>query len=83
MSLFGGRWTVDALGWKGTSGGINKQTVTERVLASLQPGGIVLMHIGSNPEDGSTLDADALPEMIDRIRAAGYGFTTLDAVLGG
>jgi hypothetical protein len=41
------------------------------------------MHIGSNPEDGSTLDADALPEMIDRIRAAGYGFTTLDAVLGG
>ena len=77
------RWTVDTLGWKGTSGGINKQTVTERVLASLQPGGIVLMHIGSNPEDGSTLDADALPEMIDRIRAAGYGFTTLDAVLGG
>lgn len=77
------RWTVDTLGWKGTSGGINTQTVTERVLASLQPGAIVLMHLGSNPEDGSTLDADALPEMIDRIRAAGYGFTTLDAVLGG
>lgn len=77
------RWTVDTLGWKGTSGGINTQTVTERVLASLQPGEIVLMHLGSNPEDGSTLDADALPEMIDRIRAAGYGFTTLDAVLGG
>lgn len=77
------RWTVDTLGWKGTSGGINTLTVTERVLASLQPGEIVLMHIGSNPEDGSTLDADALPEMIDRIRAAGYGFTTLDAVLGG
>lgn len=76
------RWTVDTLGWKGTSGGINTQMVTERVLASLQPGAIVLMHIGSNPEDGSTLDADALPEMIDRIRATGYGFTTLDAVLG-
>ncbi|MBT2515428.1 polysaccharide deacetylase family protein [Arthrobacter sp. ISL-30] len=71
------RWTVDTLGWKGTSGGISTQTVTDRVLASLQPGEIVLMHIGSNPDDDSTLDADALSQMIDRISAAGYGFVTL------
>lgn len=77
------RWTVDTLGWKGTSGGISTQTVTDRVLAGLQPGEIVLMHIGSNPDDGSTLDADALPQMIDRIRAAGYGFVTADVLLGG
>jgi hypothetical protein len=77
------RWTVDTLGWKGTSGGISTQTVTDRVLAGLQPGEIVLMHIGSNPDDGSTLDADALPLMIDRIRAAGYGFVTPDVLLGG
>lgn len=76
------RWTVDTLGWKGTSGGISTQTVVERVVAGLQPGEIVLMHIGSNPEDGSTLDADALPQMIDRISAAGYGFITLDVLLG-
>ncbi|MCO4254178.1 polysaccharide deacetylase family protein [Pseudarthrobacter cellobiosi] len=55
------RWTVDTLGWKGTSGGISTQTVTDRVLAALQSGEIVLRHIGSNPDDGSTLDADALP----------------------
>lgn len=76
------RWTVDTLGWKGTSGGISTQTVVERVLAGLQPGEIVLMHLGSNPDDGSTLDADALPQMIDRISAAGYGFVTLDELLG-
>lgn len=76
------RWTVDTLGWKGSSGGITAQIVADRVLARLQPGEIVLMHIGSNPDDGTTLDADALPGMIERIRQAGYAFTTLDALLG-
>ena len=76
------RWSVDALGWKGTSGGMTAQLVADRVVAGLQPGEIVLMHIGSNPDDGTTLDADALPQIISRIRQAGYGFTTLDAVLG-
>lgn len=75
------RWTVDTLGWKGTSGGITAQAVADRTLAALQPGEIVLMHLGSNPDDGTTLDADALPALIDRIRAAGYGFVTLDALL--
>ncbi|WCI07645.1 hypothetical protein PJ267_12470 [Arthrobacter sp. OVS8] len=42
----------------------------------------MLMHIGSNPDDGTTLDADALPGMIERIRQAGYGFTRLDALVG-
>lgn len=75
------RWTVDTLGWKGTSGGVTPQAVADRTLAALRPGEIVLMHIGSNPDDGTTLDADALPDIIDRIRAEGYGFVTLDALL--
>jgi peptidoglycan-N-acetylglucosamine deacetylase len=68
--------------WKGTSGGASVQSVADRVRAGLQPGEIVLMHIGSNPDDGTTLDADALPQVIDRIRTAGYGFATLDSLLG-
>ena len=76
------RWSVDTLGWKGTSSGVTAQVVADRVLAGLQPGEIVLMHIGSNPDDGTTLDAAALPQVISRIRQAGYGFTTLDALLG-
>jgi peptidoglycan/xylan/chitin deacetylase (PgdA/CDA1 family) len=75
------RWTVDTLGWKGTSSGISAQQVADRVLAALRPGEIVLMHIGSNPDDGSTLDADALPQIIERVRAAGYSFVTLDSLL--
>jgi peptidoglycan/xylan/chitin deacetylase (PgdA/CDA1 family) len=73
------RWTVDTLGWQGTSGGQSAATVLNRVLAGLTPGEIVLMHVGSNPDDGSTLDAAALPQIISELRARGYGFTTLDA----
>lgn len=71
------RWTVDTLGWKGRSGG-TAHDVVERVIGELQPGEIVLMHVGSNPDDHSMLDAEALPDLIDAIRAHGYGFTTLD-----
>lgn len=71
------RWTVDTLGWKGTSGGQSAKTVHDRVLAALKPGEIVLMHVGANPDDGSTLDASALPSIIDSIRARGYSFVSL------
>ncbi len=74
-------WTVDSLGWKGTSGGVTVDSVVSRVVGARTPGAIVLMHVGSNPTDGSTLDADALPEIIDGLRAQGYSFVTLDALL--
>jgi peptidoglycan/xylan/chitin deacetylase (PgdA/CDA1 family) len=76
------RWTVDTLGWQGTSGGMTVQKVIDRVLAALQPGEIVLMHVGSHPTDGSMLDAAALPQVIDQIRARGYSFVTLSALAG-
>lgn len=76
------RWTVDSLGWKGTSGGMTTQSVANRVVSAATPGGIVLMHVGSNPADGTTLDAAALPGIIDRLRAAGYSFVTLRALTG-
>lgn len=75
-------WTVDTLGWKGTSGGQSADTVVRRVLSGATPGQIVLMHVGANPDDGTTLDADALPRVITGLRAAGYGFVTLQALLG-
>lgn len=76
------RWTVDTLGWKGTSEGQSVATVLRRVLDAAVPGEIVLMHVGAHPKDGSTLDADALPRVIDELRARGFGFVTLEAVLG-
>ncbi len=75
-------WTVDTLGWKGTSGGVTVQEVIDRVLSHRRPGEIVLMHGGSDSHDGSTLDADALPTVIRRLRADGYSFVTMDYLDG-
>jgi peptidoglycan-N-acetylglucosamine deacetylase len=72
------RWTVDTLGWMGGQG----QTVPgaiRRVVGSLRPGAIILMHIGSaGDRDRSTIDAHALPGVIDAVRRHGYTFTTLE-----
>jgi peptidoglycan/xylan/chitin deacetylase (PgdA/CDA1 family) len=78
------RWTVDSLGWQGTMGGTREASfVRDRVLNAAKPGGIVLMHVGSNPDDHSTLDGDALPSIIAGLRERGYTFVTLDALLSG
>lgn len=75
-------WTVDSLGWQGTSNGGTAAAVVSRVVAARTPGEIVLMHVGANPDDGTTFDADALPAVIDSLRAHGYSFVTLDLLLG-
>jgi peptidoglycan/xylan/chitin deacetylase (PgdA/CDA1 family) len=75
-------WTVDTLGWEGTSMGQSLASVTSRAVARLQPGEIILMHVGANPHDHSTLDADALHGIITAIRARGYRFTTLTEYYG-
>ncbi len=74
-------WTVDTLGWQGTSGGQSTATVRGRVLANLRPGEIILMHVGSNPTDHSTLDADALQGVINDLKAEGYGFVVVPSFL--
>ena len=76
------RWTVDTLGWEGTAGHISTSVVVSRVLAAARPGEIVLMHVGSNPDDQTTFDADALAQVIGGLRARGYSFVTLDALTG-
>lgn len=75
------RWTVDTLGWKGTSDGMSVEKVTQRVLDGASPGGIILMHLGAHPSDGSTLDADALPGIIAGLKAKGYALVTLEVVI--
>jgi peptidoglycan/xylan/chitin deacetylase (PgdA/CDA1 family) len=74
------RWTVDTLGWMGTSGGQSVDSVVARVHNALRPGAIVLMHVGAHPTDGSTLDAQALGRVITMIRQHGYTLVTLEAL---
>jgi hypothetical protein len=40
------------------------QGVIDRVVGAARPGEIVLMHVGYNPDDHTTLDAQALPTVI-------------------
>ena len=54
------------------------------ILAALSAkGGFRHLLAQFQPGRTSTLDADALPETIDRISATGYGFVTLDELTGG
>lgn len=77
------RWTIDTLGYEGTSGGQSVSKIVAKVMAKATPGGVVLMHQGDNPTDHTTLDADALPQIIDGLRAKGYRFVTLADSLRG
>ncbi len=69
-------WTVDTLGWEGTSLGQSTASVFAHAVEHLGPGEIILMHVGANPTDHSTIDADALGRIIGAIRARGYRFVT-------
>lgn len=75
------RWTIDSLGWKGTSGGQSKDLVEQNVLKKIAPGSIVLMHLGSNPDDKTQLDSQALPDVIAKLKEDGYQFVTLSQLL--
>lgn len=61
-------WTFDSLGWKG----LPADQIVDRVLDKAEPGAIVVMHAGSQSQDGP-----ALGRVIDGLRAAGYTFTTV------
>jgi peptidoglycan/xylan/chitin deacetylase (PgdA/CDA1 family) len=73
------RWTVDTLGWMGAARQSPSGAV-RRVVDSLRPGEIILMHVGSAGDvDRSTIDAHALAGVIAAVRRHGYGFTTFPA----
>jgi peptidoglycan/xylan/chitin deacetylase (PgdA/CDA1 family) len=68
-------WDVDPTDWA-TPG---SATVYSRIVGAAQPGSIILMHDGGG-DRGGTLDA--LPSIIDTLRARGYRFATVSALLG-
>jgi peptidoglycan/xylan/chitin deacetylase (PgdA/CDA1 family) len=71
------RWSLDTWGWMGPAEGQSEATVLHRVATMLEPGAILLLHIGAN-KDGSTLDADALPAILRLLKQRGYRMVTLD-----
>ena len=71
-------WSVDTLDWKGTPASQILQFVNKEV----SPGGIILEHClaGHPGELNGTLQA--LPNIIDNLRAQGYEFVTIPTLLG-
>ena len=65
-------WTIDTLDWKPER---TTAQIKATVLGKLQPGAIVLMHVGSKQE------AQVLPEIIAEIKARGYRFVNLREAL--
>jgi len=68
-------WDVDPRDWSlpGTA------EIYSNVVGNAKPGAIILMHDGGGPRDETLA---ALPEIIDALRAKGYGFETVSALLG-
>jgi peptidoglycan/xylan/chitin deacetylase (PgdA/CDA1 family) len=65
-------WTIDTLDWKPER---TPAQIKATVLDKLQPGAIVLMHVGSKQT------AQVLPELLTEIEARGYGFVDLREAL--
>ncbi len=68
-------WDVDPRDWSLPGSG----EIYSNIVTNAKPGAIILMHDGGGPRD-ETLTA--LPEIIDTLRARGYGFETVSALLG-
>jgi peptidoglycan/xylan/chitin deacetylase (PgdA/CDA1 family) len=68
-------WDVDPRDWT-TPGAA---AVYARVVGAARPGSIILMHDGGGPRGGTL---EALPRIIDTLRARGYRFATVSALLG-
>ena len=68
-------WDVDPADWSTPGTG----AIYSRVVDAAQPGSIILMHDGGGPRDETLA---ALPQIIDALRARGYGFATVTGLLG-
>ncbi|MFN8163872.1 MAG: polysaccharide deacetylase family protein [Solirubrobacterales bacterium] len=68
-------WDVDPRDWSTPGTG----AIYSNIVGNAQPGSIILMHDGGGPR-GETLAA--LPQIIDALRARGYGFETVTQLLG-
>ncbi|HVX32694.1 MAG TPA: polysaccharide deacetylase family protein [Solirubrobacterales bacterium] len=68
-------WDVDPRDWSLPGSG----AIYDNIVNNAKPGAIILMHDGGGPRD-ETLTA--LPQIIDTLRAKGYDFETVSALLG-
>lgn len=68
------QWDTDSLDWRNP--GVD--TIVQRVVGHAHPGDIILLHAS----DSSKQTHEALPIIIDQLRAQGYDFVTVGQLLG-
>jgi len=68
-------WDVDPRDWSLPGSG----AIYSNIVANARNGSIILMHDGGGPRDETLA---ALPQVIDALRARGFGFTTVSELLG-
>jgi polysaccharide deacetylase family sporulation protein PdaB len=67
------QWDTDSLDWKNPG----VQTIISRVVTKAHPGDIILLHAS----DSCKQTHEALPAIIDQLRAQGYEFVTVSQLL--
>ncbi|MFN8638921.1 MAG: polysaccharide deacetylase family protein [Dehalococcoidia bacterium] len=65
-------WTIDSMGWRG----LDAASITRRCLDAASPGAIYIFHVGEQSRDG-----DALPAVIEGLRARGFDIVPLAELL--
>lgn len=66
-------WNIDSLDWKNPG----RDVIVERVMKRLKPGGIILLHASDTPRQ----TAEALPILLEKIKAEGYKIVTVGDLL--
>lgn len=66
-------WNVDSLDWKNPG----RDVIIDRVMKRIKPGAIILMHASDTPVQ----TAEALPILLDKIKAQGYQIVTVSELL--
>lgn len=66
-------WNVDSLDWKNPG----RDVIVDRVMKRIKPGAIILMHASDTPVQ----TAEALPILLEKIKAEGYQIVTVGELL--
>lgn len=66
-------WNIDSLDWKNPG----RDVIIDRVVKRLKPGAIILMHASDTPVQ----TAEALPILLEKIKAEGYQIVTVGELL--
>jgi peptidoglycan/xylan/chitin deacetylase (PgdA/CDA1 family) len=59
----------------------DSKKIVRRIVSNVKPGGVIQMHDGGLARRNRKATLDALPDVIDQIRAAGLEFARLDVLL--